>query len=1020
MQGLFIWCVMSNESRLSITIDSRSAEQQAKDLETALQALDSAGIRVVNTTDKAGKTATSTGRAFTGAGRDAKQGAGGVDNLNRSLQQTDERASAAAATISRVLKAAIAGFSVMHVIDTADQWGQYASRIKMATNSLDEYEHVQKRMAQSAQLTYRSINETRESFIQLSPVLRDMGLTLDQSIDAVDTFSGLLVVNGASAARSTAAMEALAKSFQRGRAEADAWMTIYSTVDNIVNLLAESSGKTTTEIRKMGIEGKISADMLSKALIDGNQQILKAVEEMPTTVRDALQNLNTAFTEYVGWNNEATGATASLASGIGVLADNFETIASVIGVTAAGALFVYTARTVESTRATIAMFAARTHAAKATLDEAQAQAAQTAATLAQTRAMSGLAATHAQVIAATKAHETALKQLAVAQAGYTRAGTALLGVLGGPVGLGVTAALAAASFLYFRSSADDAAAGSDGLSKSVDELNAKLSTLTQNQARAELLNIQNQAGELNQQFIENTQSIEFLQDRLSRFPNAPHAKTWRDELTMLQGVSDTLRQKIDGLNGAMRSLFGILNAPISQGGDALDKVSDAYKKFETQINRQIALIGKTGRAAQLRYDIEHGELATLVPLEKEKALALVSTLEAREKEEEARRKALADAGKEAKEIDELIKTLREQSAVLGMTEQEAARYRVEAMAGTRAQKDQAIALLDANHAYKENIALTRERLNLESELAVFRAQEFLPITGMGQGIRTREQLEAEYAVREEYANRRRELDEGQESESTRISEDALQRRMRMLAEAEEAKIGIIRDAAARRLVAEQNWITGAQEAMRNYADEAANIYESVNSAVSNAFKGMEESLVQFVRTGKADFKSLADSIINEMIRIQIQQRVTGPLSGFLGNLLGGGSSAPAGVTPGVDWTFPGRRTGGPVSAGKMYEVNEDGIPELLNVGKRQFLMMGSEGGHVTPVGSGSSGGSASGSAAPIVNIYVTESGSKSEAPAGLERFGKDIARYIDGRFRELQVRSIKPGGLAWDSAQGVR
>lgn len=51
---------------------------------------------------------------------------------------------------------------------------------------------------------------------------------------------------------------------------------------------------------------------------------------------------------------------------------------------------------------------------------------------------------------------------------------------------------------------------------------------------------------------------------------------------------------------------------------------------------------------------------------------------------------------------------------------------------------------------------------------------------------------------------------------------------------------------------------------------------------------------------------------------------------FLGSLFGGG-----------------RATGGPVSAGGLFRVNEDG-PELLNVGDQSFLMMGNKPGTVTP------------------------------------------------------------------------
>lgn len=44
---------MAQESRLAITIDSRSAEQKAKDLEQALAAMEAAGIRVVGSSRRA-------------------------------------------------------------------------------------------------------------------------------------------------------------------------------------------------------------------------------------------------------------------------------------------------------------------------------------------------------------------------------------------------------------------------------------------------------------------------------------------------------------------------------------------------------------------------------------------------------------------------------------------------------------------------------------------------------------------------------------------------------------------------------------------------------------------------------------------------------------------------------------------------------------------------------------------------------------------------------------------------------
>ena len=53
----------------------------------------------------------------------------------------------------------------------------------------------------------------------------------------------------------------------------------------------------------------------------------------------------------------------------------------------------------------------------------------------------------------------------------------------------------------------------------------------------------------------------------------------------------------------------------------------------------------------------------------------------------------------------------------------------------------------------------------------------------------------------------------------------------------------------------------------------------------------------------------------------------------------------------------GRAIGGPVQSGNMYEVSENGAPEILTVGGKSFLMMGNKSGYVSPAGNG--GGSQS-------------------------------------------------------------
>jgi len=81
---------------------------------------------------------------------------------------------------------------------------------------------------------------------------------------------------------------------------------------------------------------------------------------------------------------------------------------------------------------------------------------------------------------------------------------------------------------------------------------------------------------------------------------------------------------------------------------------------------------------------------------------------------------------------------------------------------------------------------------------------------------------------------------------------------------------------------ERAWATGASNAMNTYLDGVTNTAAQTNAIFSKAFKGMEDSLVSFVQTGKLDFKSLADSIVADFIRIQVQQSITKPMAEWMG------------------------------------------------------------------------------------------------------------------------------------------
>jgi lambda family phage tail tape measure protein len=282
-------------------------------------------------------------------------------------------------------------------------------------------------------------------------------------------------------------------------------------------------------------------------------------------------------------------------------------------------------------------------------------------------------------------------------------------------------------------------------------------------------------------------------------------------------------------------------------------------------------------------------------LSEEEKVAIMSAAHA-EKTLLQARQATGGATKGAvSSADTLLQSLRDQVAVLGMTDAQLQRYRLQMAGASKGQMDEVEALQATKKAYEDTERANKlyqkamlEQKSIAEENTIFQTQKNQENVGLGIGERRRKQLAEEYQIRADFERRRRALEAGQEDESTRLDEPLYLQSIESLRSAEEEKLAIVRRSVQERSLLEQHWGLAMQEAMINYADNTANVYQAVSGLVGNIFKGMEDALFQFAMKGKMDFSSLADSIIADMIRIAIQQSVTAPLAGMIGNLFGGG------------------------------------------------------------------------------------------------------------------------------------
>ena len=91
-----------------------------------------------------------------------------------------------------------------------------------------------------------------------------------------------------------------------------------------------------------------------------------------------------------------------------------------------------------------------------------------------------------------------------------------------------------------------------------------------------------------------------------------------------------------------------------------------------------------------------------------------------------------------------------------------------------------------------------------------------------------------------------------------------------------------------------SFTSGASRAWQEYQDSATNVSAMSEQLFTNAFTGMEDSLVSFVTTGKASFSDFANSVLSDIARIAARQALVGlgtSIFSAAGGMFGGTAAA---------------------------------------------------------------------------------------------------------------------------------
>lgn len=439
-----------------------------------------------------------------------------IANNKKSIQAINQHLSKLKISASGMTKTLGVDFSITGILKMADDYGQMANRVKMAIASVggsaDDYQLVQDRLLAISNRNGKAISDSQKLYIATASSMSDLGYSTNETVDFIEAMSNSYKINATSATDVSTSIKAINESLLTGKVSSDDFKKILSSTSNVATALSDSMGESEATIIQLGMSGEISMRQLSDAMIKAKDETGKMADAMGNTLQGGFNAISNDLGQLVGELNNSLGLTNNISKALIILADNIGLV-SVAGAAVVSAKFsnylngAYTslkkvsAQIVNQINTTRNLALAQKHLAESELQriavEKQSIASTKQATIARLQRISGIRssmhvrravlALEAQEIALTERETQAknglraanerLKLSSSAMTILTRAGSSLLGVLGGPLGLAMTALAVGTAFFSMRDGANSAKKPIEELQLPVDQLIAKYKEL---------------------------------------------------------------------------------------------------------------------------------------------------------------------------------------------------------------------------------------------------------------------------------------------------------------------------------------------------------------------------------------------------------------------------------------------------------------------------------------------------------------------------------------------------------------
>ena len=251
-----------------------------------------------------------------------------TDTTTKQLNNIEQSMNSLNRVSANLFKAGIAGFGVNQLKGFVDGYTEIQNKLRLVESASISSSRGLNNVFDIALKTNQSINATSGVYQRFAQNAETLKISQAQIASLTETVSKAVAVSGASAGAADAALTQFGQALGSGILRGDEFNSVMEQTPALAKAIATGLGVTTGELRNMAKEGKLTMDVLVPALERAKDSVDEQFNTRILTISAAFENLNTSAVKWIGELDKSTGASEAFAKAIDEIAKHLTIVAS--------------------------------------------------------------------------------------------------------------------------------------------------------------------------------------------------------------------------------------------------------------------------------------------------------------------------------------------------------------------------------------------------------------------------------------------------------------------------------------------------------------------------------------------------------------------------------------------------------------------------------------------------------------------------------------------------------------------